>query len=699
MKINKKIWISVLIFFSLCLLVSITYVIPLTLQHFDSAKEKKIKAVAKKSTKAETADIIIQPFKRTVTEQGRDQVEIEAERAEIDQKNNYFTLKKISKGIFYGKNNEKFVIKADIGTWDSQNRIVNARGNIQGQIIQKADRNPVDFTCDWLTYIWKKRLVRGGDKVFISQGPYRASGKHIRIELDNNRAVLAGEVQTTIDPDAFRKAPVQMKAPVLVKSQRMVFHTDKSVLEYEGNPQINSDQGLLRAGKITFAFGESKYFLAQDGVEVITRPFPSDAMGPQAPVTIKASVCQADIQSGEIRFKDQVQVIQRTSTLLTDELTFQLDSASRELLAVNADKNVKYMDQEISGSGDHALYSPTDDQLILAGNARITYDTGNVITARQFRLFPKRKFYIAENEIMIRYIPKEGNSRPVARSGSHVTLPELKPGVPVIFHCDHLTLDDAAGILNLTGDVRGKQDIYTFGSDEMTLRFDPVSKELLTMHAEKNVHTAQNDEVLTGDSMDYDLQTDELKLTGNAMYWKGKTRIKADRFVYHRQTGRIDLNGSIDMAVDSKSGVPVPGESEPSDSVILLNADDGWINENDGRAEFNGNVVVHWDTWEITADKLKLELNSETKAVKEVIAEENVTVHHEELKATGSTLTYDVENSIIVLRGAEGGKCKVWMNERGSQAEQLTVYVDENRVEIENGLSIMMPGELNGNIR
>lgn len=72
----------------------------------------------------------------------------------------------------------------------------------------------------------------------------------------------------------------------------------------------------------------------------------------------------------------------------------------------------------------------------------------------------------------------------------------------------------------------------------------------------------------------------------------------------------------------------------------------------------------------------------------------NIQIKHSIFEATGHSLTYSPETSILVLRGNDKQKCRVIQGDRGTEAEIVRFFIDENRIAIEKGTSVILPSEI-----
>ena len=75
-------------------------------------------------------------------------------------------------------------------------------------------------------------------------------------------------------------------------------------------------------------------------------------------------------------------------------------------------------------------------------------------------------------------------------------------------------------------------------------------------------------------------------------------------------------------------------------------------------------------------------------------ARDNIQIKHPLFEATGHSLTYSPETSILVLRGTDTQKCRVIQGDRGTEGELVRFFTDENRVAIEKGTSVILPSEI-----
>ena len=701
MKIRPGCWIPIVLVFAFFFLLTGTYIISILLQRTTSSEHKvEPISIVPDETPIKSADLVVEPFKKTVTEDGQSKLEIYAMRAEIDQKNNKFKLKDIRNIEFYGSDDRKYIITADEGSWDRHQDNVEVNGNIKG-LIQSKDKLPVHFSCDRLTFNRAIQIADGSGRVKITYGPYMTEGDSIAINLAINLITVDGRVISHIDKSVFNGTSFHSESSVTVMAQKVKYHHDKSMLEYLGLPYVTSGENVLRADRISLEFGVNYHLIAESNVHLKVMLPASDSQESEI-MRITASELKADMRAGEILFRGQVQIKRPDSTISAEEIRLQMDNNSQELIGITANNNVLYRNGDISAMADHGLYNPIEDQLIISGQANINYGQENKIEAQVIRLFPRRKYYVAEQDVRVRYLSNRRSSvGSIPADGSQTnSMPSFNTEIPIDAECQKIELDEFTGKVKMFGGVKARQAPYTFDSDFMNLSFDPVSKLLLTMDAGDQILMSQNDQIISGDKLHYDAPQEKLILTGNATYWRGKNIVKARSFEYQKKVGDVIFKDDVSMQIESGE-VPSadPNIQISQGKLIYLTADHGKMNEMNGEAEFHDNVVVDWDNLHIKSDNFHIFTDKTTRAISRITAEGNVSLEKEEIKGTGSTLTYNAQDYIIVLRGSEEEKCKIWTGERGSQGDEFKYFLGENRFTIEKGLSVVMPSEISGSIK
>ena len=212
MSIRRGIVAVIVGMLAVVMLVVLTYVLPVFIQLKLTGEKTTQKSIdfpqPRFTPKPSAPDIVIQPFKRTITDEGVDQLQIKAERAEIEQKDKKFKLKNITEAIFYGQDDRNYIVSAKEGIWDQNERFVKIQGDVEIDIISEDD--PVDISAEWITYNFPMKILDGGGGIKLRSGPYYSEGDRIAVNMVDDRITLDSRVKTLIEPSAFKKSSLNI---------------------------------------------------------------------------------------------------------------------------------------------------------------------------------------------------------------------------------------------------------------------------------------------------------------------------------------------------------------------------------------------------------------------------------------------------------------------------------------------------------
>lgn len=94
------------------------------------------------------------------------------------------------------------------------------------------------------------------------------------------------------------------------------------------------------------------------------------------------------------------------------------------------------------------------------------------------------------------------------------------------------------------------------------------------------------------------------------------------------------------------------GNSDNSDKPVEIEADSLAVNQNDGTAEFSGNVKIVQGDMIVQAPKVLVEYTEDQSEVKRLEASGGVTIVSGEDAAESETADYRVKDQVIVMTGA-----------------------------------------------
>lgn len=157
----------------------------------------------------------------------------------------------------------------------------------------------------------------------------------------------------------------------------------------------------------------------------------------------------------------------------------------------------------------------------------------------------------------------------------------------------------------------------------------------------------------------------------------------------------IGLAGITLPAAGQDSDGPFGGFKHDSTSPIEITADSLEVRQADEIAIFSGNVVAGQDTLRLTADRVEVSYDeqaedSETGAIRLLVAEGDVFLSNGSETAQGKTARYDVEAGTITMTG----DVTLTQGRNVIAGDQLTIDLESGRGRVEGRVkTIFVPQE------
>ncbi|MCD4655075.1 LPS export ABC transporter periplasmic protein LptC, partial [bacterium] len=325
MKFSKGLVIGILFFLSIITLIALSYLIPVVFLKLATSLKTP---VAENSEEANTTidipptsvegdgpSLLIKPFKRLVTSQGKPELEIRASEAKIDQVKRLFILNQIEEIRFYGKANEHIVVKADRGVWNQENNRIEISGNVTCNII-KPEEDTINVTCQWLKYDNISETLTCGSEVNITRTFYRAVGNKLIIRPNINHIELNGEVTTTIEIEAFEGETVELEEPVTITADNLFYNGEAKLMQFNGKPVVTSGRNVIRCNQIQVDLkNKNTRIVFKDNCE-IQLAFPGkEGVFSSETAYISAREVLLDMVAGELRMMDNITFVHGTRKL------------------------------------------------------------------------------------------------------------------------------------------------------------------------------------------------------------------------------------------------------------------------------------------------------------------------------------------------------------------------------------------------
>lgn len=731
----KSLLLALAIAGGLILLIMMTYLVPIFLSNNPEAENAaptpaptQIDSMGTPpNDNAEGPIIVIRPFQRLVTSDGQPELEIRADEAVIDQAAREFHLKNINEILFFGNQKERVSITAGEGFWNQLTNSISVTGNIVAKI-ETPEKETITLTCQWMKYDHDQSLVTGGDDVEITQKYYSATGKKLTLRIKMNHIQLEDQVIATIDPEEIRsQSSLELHDPITISCGLMLYNGTAEVLQFDYSPVVQSGRSRITCGRIS-AFmqpGNRRIIWSDQCVFLLANPDGGDA-----PVEIRAQEVTMDLKAATILMDRDVSIIRNSSRISAGkQVVINLNPDTEKVLGGSAFGGVIISDPEYSGKAESIAWDATNSVVIMSENAQLGNNRDTLIEGDQIQLHLDRQYYAARGDVRLQFIgtPGTGSSQtPKAGLLQRFAFDSSGSGEPIHARMRSLEIDDRAGRILMEEGVEGYQGSSRFAADKTTIQFDILTRQLLNLEASGNVTLSDQDRLLTGGRLRYTALTGQAELLENPVMWHGDSQLRADRFSYNENEKLLNMTGHVEgialtestglgeppgkeissgavTAVPEGSGATTATPSTPgsslSDRYLYLTAGNGTYNEVTGDLQFRDQVTMKQGLWTIRSDSVQIEQDPATGQMKTAHALGDVKVHHSMFDAEGHSLTYNPETSILVLRGSGTRKCLVTQGERGSQGDEVRFFIQENRLEIDKGISMIMPSEISGTLQ
>ncbi len=698
---KKSIWTTLVLSFGIIILLIGTYSVSFVTDWIFPSQPSGISEESPRVTpnNEQRAEIVIKPFTRLITDKGKPELEINAAEAQINTSEKIHTLTQINQVVFYGKDNRRYYIAADTGYWDQVNRVFEIKGNVTGRI-EEEGKPAVEMNCQILTYRSSDRTLIGKENVSIAYGPYHTTGDIIYLNTDDSSIRFDGNIRSKIKSEAFNHAPINVDSNVEITASSIFYNHSDSRLEYSGNPTIVSGTSRMKGGLIQVSFGIVQQIMISNGVDIFIQPNESENDS-RPPIHVIAEIIRIDLNAGEILIQKNVRAQRLNLTIHADEVRFQLDYNTRELLGGSAFGNVSFQQGEMLAMAHSVVYNPLDQEFILSESAQIQYRESNSVTADVIYLFSDRRYCVADGNVNIQFQPPASVSEKKPVQKTPIFFANFNNKDPLFVQCNHVEIDQLSSVVSLNENVRGRQSDFIFGADSLRLDFTSNMESLKMIHANGNVSFSQQDKVVTGGKFSYEDASGIAEIWENPSFWQEKNHIKSGRFTYSRNTQILEMKEHLEMTLtvpEQSDAITFQTDSsiqktESTVQIIHVKSESGKYNELLSEFDFIKDVSVNWGVWRIVSDTMRVELTSQNGTVRNVFANGNVRILHELFDASGASLTYAPQDSIIILKGSDTEQCMVKKGMQGSLGDEIKFFTRENRFVIEKGSSVVMPSE------
>ncbi|MBN1879594.1 LPS export ABC transporter periplasmic protein LptC [bacterium] len=729
MTASKNLLIGVVIATGFILLILMTYLIPmLFINYSDRSDQPDQDSTAAQLQTPDHKDtpgpvLVIKPFQTFHTSDGQRELEIRAVEAIIDQSAKLFQLNEIEEIVFFGKEGNTVRVKADKGSWNQTTNRIALTGDIRATI-ESNEREPVLVTCQWLDYDNDLGNLTGGSLVEIKHTSYSAIGEKLIIKPKLHHIQLENSVVAHIQPDAFKEhGSLKLDDAAVIECGLMLYNGSADVLQFDYSPRVSSGRNLMTCGRISvFMDGGNTRIIWSEHCDF--KLYPSD--GDDAPVDIKAEMVAVDRNAGSIILQDTVSIQRNDSLMRADkQVMITLDPKSNEVLGGSARGGVSFRDRDYSGQADSVSWDAGNAVVVMSGHASLNNNRDTMMEGDQIQLHLQKQFYIATGHVGLQLGAHRNSVDSDTTEGGllqQFTNRSRNTDEPLLARAATMEIDELTGQMTLDGNVQGSQGSSRFAADKLVIGFDTRTREILDLRADGNVALSDQDRLMTGGKLHYSSITGDFEMLDSPVMWSGNSQLRAERFMYNEVEKILKMNGQVEgvalvetdeeASVSSAFGPEVlepdrtlgPDRSSPNPSGLIdrylhLTAGNGTYNETTGDLQFQDKVVMRKNQWTINSESLQVKLDPSSGRMISADAFGDVHVIHPLFDAKGHSLTYQPETSILILRGSGTRKCLVTQGERGSQGDEVRFFIQENRFEIDKGISMIMPSEISGTMQ
>lgn len=123
-----------------------------------------------------------------------------------------------------------------------------------------------------------------------------------------------------------------------------------------------------------------------------------------------------------------------------------------------------------------------------------------------------------------------------------------------------------------------------------------------------------------------------------------------------------------------------------SEMPVEVSADSLSVNQNDGSAVFNGNVIISQGTMRMTAPVVNVFYNPDTKGIARLVATGGVLLVQDQDAAESDEADYDLENEIIIMTGS------VLLSQGANtmNSDKMTVHIAKGTANMEGRVKTIM---------
>ncbi len=254
-----------------------------------------------------------------------------------------------------------------------------------------------------------------------------------------------------------------------------------------------------------------------------------------------------------------------------------------------------------------------------------------------------------------------------------------------------------SNIMTFNDNVQVTKGSSTVFSDKLVVFLDPQTKQTKQAIASGNVLASQGTKIAKGSFLTWDVDTQSaiLEDTQRAGFVKDDLSIDAQKIIFHKDSGKIDVPSSGTLKAKPKK--KTLAETDKADSDINVQWEGKMHFLDDIReASFEKNVEVRKENSTILCDNLNVTFSNHDYDIQTLKATEKIHIIDKKdslfSEAVGDKATWDAKNKVTVLRG-QPFAILTQGNKRQILSPRVIFYEDGNTILCEGKGTLYEKGE------
>jgi LPS export ABC transporter protein LptC len=479
----------------------------------------------------------------------------------------------------------------------------------------------------------------------------------MRYTLEDGALELEGGVDAT-----FRE---EGDAPLRVQSERASMRRRRHFIQFVDSVRVRQANRALDSNDLqVFLDDENEYverMEAYEDVDLRMDVAEAEASEPKATLSSEAGTKRLLTEKLEAFFRPGGEDLERVRALEGGRLVMNLPESAREGYHKDLEGYTLVFEFDEEGKLD-VLRARGGVTLVLTPVVSGAPDKEDkkVVTARQLEAFfdpvsGDLREAICEKAVTF----EQGDVRATAEKGTFQNLESkliLEEG-PKLWDSKASLEAKVIHIDVVSGDVDGEGNVRSTSKDTSG------SRGLFPSQSEEPVYFVSR-------KLRYDRARDIAVYTGEARGIQGQNRIEAGRIRLHQSSGELSAESSVTTTFlqTRKAGAP---------ELTVTDAETFLYRSEDESLQYQGGVSMRSKEMTLKGKKVDVFLERDTREVREVLAEGEVTIETPDGKAAGEHAKYLPDEDSMTVRGEQA---RLENAGKLTEGKQLTFFLSDDRI-------------------